>query len=385
MRPDPSDARWFRQVLGQYPTGVCVVTAKEPSGQRVGFVVGSFSSISLDPPLIGYFPDKGSTSWPRIESAARFCVNVLAADQEDLCRRFAFRAPDKFDGLTCRETAGGSPILDGVVSWIDCDLESVSETGDHFFVVGRVRDLDVDSASLPLLFFQGGYGSFEPRSLAAPDRSGVLTAQLRHLDMVRGEMEWVADAVDGRCVAAALTGDELAILASAGGSHTTSVATLVGQSIPFRAPAGFVVAPWIKDPSRWLRGVPDAEHETWMERLATVRRRGFSVGLLNRAQRSFAATLDRLAARPGSVSPAYLEGLLRDLAYDPAQLTPEVKKDIRVISAPVFDAHGQVALALTVYGFPRPPADRGVDAYIDCVCTAARRATEHLGGRPPDD
>ena len=95
---DPTDPRWFRQVLGQYPTGVCVVTATEPDGGRAGFVVGSFTSVSLDPPLVAFFPDRGSTSWPRIHSVGRFCVNILSAEQEDVCRNFATRKQDKFDG-----------------------------------------------------------------------------------------------------------------------------------------------------------------------------------------------------------------------------------------------------------------------------------------------
>jgi flavin reductase (DIM6/NTAB) family NADH-FMN oxidoreductase RutF/alkylhydroperoxidase/carboxymuconolactone decarboxylase family protein YurZ len=171
------DSRRFRQVLGQYPTGVCVVTATQADGRHAGFVVGSFTSVSLEPPLVGFFPDKGSTSWPKIERARSFCVNVLSASQEDVCRRFASRAEDKFAGLSFRKTPSGSPLLDGVVAWIDCDLESVQEAGDHYIVLGRVRELDVESPSPPLVFFQGGYGRFAPLSLAE-----VRAEALRMLD-----------------------------------------------------------------------------------------------------------------------------------------------------------------------------------------------------------
>ena len=98
---DPTDPRWFRRVLGQYPTGVCVVTATEADGRRAGFVVGSFTSVSLNPPLVAFFPDKGSTSWPRIREAGKFCVNILGAGQEDVCRNFAVRKDDKFEGVAC--------------------------------------------------------------------------------------------------------------------------------------------------------------------------------------------------------------------------------------------------------------------------------------------
>ncbi|EZP71921.1 Monooxygenase [Sphingomonas paucimobilis] len=156
------DSGTFRRVLGHYPTGVCVVTALEPGGAPVGMVVGSFTSVSLDPPLVAFFPAKTSTSWPQIEQAGRFCVNVLGSDQRPLCQQLSAKDGDKFAGVTHRASANGSPILDGVVAWIDCTLEAVHEAGDHYIVVGRVMALEVERPGRPLLFFQGGYGEFVP-------------------------------------------------------------------------------------------------------------------------------------------------------------------------------------------------------------------------------
>lgn len=155
------DSATFRRVLGHYPTGVCVVTAVEQDDGPVGMVVGSFTSVSLDPPLVAFFPAKTSSSWPRIEGAGRFCVNILASDQQQLCARFAARGvEDKFSGVSHRVSANGSPILDGVVAWIDCMLEAVYEAGDHYIALGRVAALEVESPGKPLLFFQGAYGEF---------------------------------------------------------------------------------------------------------------------------------------------------------------------------------------------------------------------------------
>ena len=156
------DGATFRRVLGHYPTGVCVVTAVDPEGNPAAMVVGSFTSVSLDPPLVAFFPDRGSTSWPRIERAGRFCVNVLGSHQQDLCRRFAARGEDKFAGLDYRLSTNGSPVLDEVVAWIDCTLDAVHEAGDHYIVLGRVRELDIARADQPLLFFRGKYGNFAP-------------------------------------------------------------------------------------------------------------------------------------------------------------------------------------------------------------------------------
>jgi 3-hydroxy-9,10-secoandrosta-1,3,5(10)-triene-9,17-dione monooxygenase reductase component len=155
----PFDEARFRQVLGHFTTGVTVVTASGPDGP-VGLAVGSFASVSLDPPLVGFFPDRSSSSWPKIESSGHFCVNVLAEAQEDVCRRFASKGEEKFRGLGWHEASSGAPVLDGVLAWIDCDIESVTEAGDHWFVLGRVRDLAVVHDGPPLLFFRGGYGRF---------------------------------------------------------------------------------------------------------------------------------------------------------------------------------------------------------------------------------
>lgn len=157
---EPIDGATFRRVLGHYPTGVCVVTATGTDGKPAAMVVGSFTSVSLDPPLVAFFPDRGSTSWPHIERAGKFCVNVLGSHQQDYCRRFAAKGDDKFAGLDYRLSANGSPVLDEVVAWIDCTLDAVHEAGDHFIVVGRVRELDVVRPDEPLLFFRGKYGQF---------------------------------------------------------------------------------------------------------------------------------------------------------------------------------------------------------------------------------
>lgn len=151
------DSRHFRSVLGTYPTGVCVITAVDEAGGRLGLVVGSFTSISLDPPLVGFFPDKRSSTWPRIEATGRFCVNVLGADQLELCERFAARGEDKFAELAHGHSPAGLPLLDDAIAWIDCRLERVEEVGDHWLVVGAVEALDRCEHGTPLMFFRGQY------------------------------------------------------------------------------------------------------------------------------------------------------------------------------------------------------------------------------------
>lgn len=163
MKLDPViDSAVYRRVLGHYPTGVCVVTATLSDGQRAAMVVGSFTSVSLDPPLVGFLPDISSTSWPQIERAGKFCVNILANDQQELCRRFSAKGADKFVGMSHQLSTNGSPVLDNVVAWIDCSLYKVYEAGDHYIALGRVQEMDIVRPEQPLLFFRGGYGSFAP-------------------------------------------------------------------------------------------------------------------------------------------------------------------------------------------------------------------------------
>jgi len=154
------EATTFRQVLGQYPTGVCVVTALSDQGQPCGMVVGSFTSVSLDPPLVGFLPDKRSSSWPAIEKAGHFCVNVLASDQTDLCRQLSKSGPEKFAGVDYTLSAHNLPILAGATVSIECRLHSVTEAGDHWMVLGRVLGLEARRDADPMLFFRGQYGGF---------------------------------------------------------------------------------------------------------------------------------------------------------------------------------------------------------------------------------
>ena len=122
----------------------------------MGLAVGSFASVSLDPALVAFFPDQGSSSWPHIEAAGSFCVNILAEDQEVVCRRFATKGDDKFVGLGWRPAASGAPLLDGVLAWIECAPHATFPGGDHTLVVGHVLNGGTTDGA-PLVYFRGGY------------------------------------------------------------------------------------------------------------------------------------------------------------------------------------------------------------------------------------
>ena len=148
-------------MLAHFATGVTVVTASA-GGEPLGLAVNSFTSVSLDPPLVAVCISRASSTWPRVREVGWFCVNILSEDQEAVCRAFAARGSKRFAGLGYRPARSGAPILSGVLAWIDCSIEAEHGAGDHVIVVGRVHDLGVAQEQRPLVFYQGGYGRYEP-------------------------------------------------------------------------------------------------------------------------------------------------------------------------------------------------------------------------------
>lgn len=147
----------FRNVLGHFATGVAVVTAID-RGTPVGLTIQSFCSLSLDPPLILLCPALSSTSWPRVERVGTLCVNLLAEGQEDLARQFARSGADKYAGVRWMPSADtGSPMLEGALAWIDCQVLRGHPAGDHLIVVCLVLDLAARTDLHPLIFYKSGF------------------------------------------------------------------------------------------------------------------------------------------------------------------------------------------------------------------------------------
>ncbi|MEV0434671.1 3-hydroxy-9,10-secoandrosta-1,3,5(10)-triene-9,17-dione monooxygenase reductase subunit [Nocardia sp. NPDC050413] len=171
------DGRQFRNVLGQFCTGITVITALDPDGAPIGFACQSFAALSLEPPLVLFCPTKGSRSWAAIEAAGKFCVNVLAEEQQPTCARFGSREPDKFAGVPWHTSDLGVPVLDGSLATIECTVDSVVDGGDHYIVIGRVQALTESESTTngrPLLFYRGQYTGIEPdKTTPAPWRADL--------------------------------------------------------------------------------------------------------------------------------------------------------------------------------------------------------------------
>lgn len=155
-RTPPFDARDLRGALGQFSTGVAVVTLRAADGRRIGVTVNSFASVSLDPPLVLWSLARTAPSAPDFIAAQRFAIHVLAADQHALSRRFATPMADKFDGVAHACDASGLPLLDGVIGRFVCRNARQYDGGDHVIFIGAVESYAYFDGE-PLLFYGGRY------------------------------------------------------------------------------------------------------------------------------------------------------------------------------------------------------------------------------------
>ncbi|MCR2793477.1 flavin reductase [Microbacterium sp. zg.Y625] len=377
--------------MGHFPTGVCVVTAVDADGTPVGMAVGSFTSVSLDPPLVAFLPDRSSTTFPRIREAASFCVNVLSADQEPVCRTFASRGADKFATVGWRPAPSGAPILDGVVAWIDCRPDTLHEAGDHFICVGRVTDLAVENPTLPLLFFQGGYGAFSLGSLVIGARPG-LTEHIVRADRARDEMESLAARTGVEVLALAPADDAFVLVASASPDGTPSPHR-IGVSMPMAPPAGRVFVAWAgrERIEQWYQRSHEPltaeERRALDEELDAVREHGWTPAFSSERMDDLWHTIGRI----GEVgqTPSLVRHVAEVISHlerhsTPADVTEDTAGSVQAVMAPVFGPNGDVVLKLSLTGIPAGATLERIHNLRDELLAACARVTTALGGqRPP--
>lgn len=153
------DGDLYRTVLGRYPTGVVLVSAMVDDAP-IAMVIGSFVSVSMDPPLVGFLPGKTSSTWAQMSGIDAFCVNVLADDQLEMCNSMFRKDIDPWSALSWEPAATGSPRITDALASIDCRVHDTVDAGDHWFVMGRVVELAAQDSGAPLVFLGGAYGSF---------------------------------------------------------------------------------------------------------------------------------------------------------------------------------------------------------------------------------
>jgi flavin reductase (DIM6/NTAB) family NADH-FMN oxidoreductase RutF len=152
----PVDDASFRLALSQFATGVTVVLTRDAAGAPVGLTVNAFTSVSLDPPLVLICVDVRSDAHDPIAASGIFGVSVLSETQEDVSRRFAWRGPDKFQGVVLEHGETGALLVPGATAHLECAVVEAHRAGDHTIYVGRVRVLRVNPGP-PLVYHRGGY------------------------------------------------------------------------------------------------------------------------------------------------------------------------------------------------------------------------------------
>jgi flavin reductase (DIM6/NTAB) family NADH-FMN oxidoreductase RutF len=157
----------YRQVLGKLPTGVTAITGINDDEEKLGLVVGTFQSLSLEPPLVMFCVDKSSSSWPKLRKLQKFTANILSDDQVSICRSLSRKSLQKFEGLPTTPGPLGTPHLDGATAYIDCVVTAEVVVGDHYMVVGAVTNMEEGSGDA-LLFRGGKFGQYQPIEVPVP-------------------------------------------------------------------------------------------------------------------------------------------------------------------------------------------------------------------------
>ena len=171
----------FRRALGNFATGVTIMTAQNAQGEKVGVTANSFNSVSLDPALILWSIDKKSSSYAVFAEASHFAVNILSGSQIELSNKFARRNIDKFEGTHFRLGAGNTPVLENCSAVFECEKYQIVEGGDHWIIIGKVVNFS-DEGRSPLVYHQGAYSAVTPHPLLQlKDKDSVLAEELGEL------------------------------------------------------------------------------------------------------------------------------------------------------------------------------------------------------------
>lgn len=381
----PIDPGHLREALGHYPTGVALVTsldATEGAAEPVGLLVGSFGSVSMDPPLVSFVAPRTSPAYDRLRRHGAFCVNVLAADQEGLCRAFTGDEVAWAEDGAWKPAASGVPVLDDAVAWVSCTLDRVVEAGDRDIVIGRVQELEVVRPTLPLLSFQGGYGQFTLPSLLISTDPDLIHG-IRLAAIARPELDAIATDLSVECAAVTPAGEDAVFVAMASGSPEPARVSL-GFRVPLHPPVGavFIANLGSVAVNDWLDRLPPSDgaaHADAIRQLERVRERGYSLSLEGDHGEWETFTIVRDYSSPGRL-PEHerrFHELIHATAplYEP-DLAPEAAYDVHSIVVPVPGPLGVVQLALRIAGVPRGLTGAEVEAYIDRVRAGAARVAE---------
>jgi flavin reductase (DIM6/NTAB) family NADH-FMN oxidoreductase RutF/DNA-binding IclR family transcriptional regulator len=394
------DSRELRNVFGSFVTGVTVITTLDTDGRPYGLTANSFSSVSLDPPLILWSQSLVSPSYPVFRDAERFAVSILSQHQTDLSSRFAKSSGDKFSGVETIEGIGGIPLINGASAYLECRKVTSYPGGDHAVFLGEVERMERSERS-PLVFGGGKYMVAYPHDLGAFSIDlGI--ASIAHLHAVRIGNAAVAHLASelgtttclgvwgshgptivrweesSRPVAASLrTGVVLPVLRSAAGQ-------IFGAFLPRELTAPFIeaelreAAPLAAPQSYQSPGEAEAALDFGDYIPPALGERMVQVDLKRAAQER----RRELVITPGEAEARLARVRERKLARN-IDLDPDGERENKVVavSAPVFDKDGLVVLAITALGYAHEFDAGGDTSFAKAVQHCASDLSQRLGYR----
>jgi len=347
------DTRELRQVLGSFVTGVTVITTVDPDGRWWGLTANSFTSVSLNPPLVLWNQSTSAPSYPVFRDARRFAVSILAEDQADISRRFAGAVADKFAGVPVRIGLGGVPLIEGCAAYLECTREGGFPGGDHAVFLGRVERMEKRPRP-PLVFGQGRYLMAQPHEYAhaAPGEGQGVSSQMQALRIATPLLVDLARELDR---SAAL---------SVWGSHGPTVVRWeqpANDPLQARLPAGQVCRLLTSATGlAWSAFGPERDTDALIE------------AELKAPTHPAPTTRDQAQAL---LAPMRAHGIARVVA------SPHFKDRygtrINAAAVPVFDAAGRMVLAITAVG----DADSTDVDWDSPLCHRLRSAGSQLSAR----
>ena len=372
----PVDPHVFREVMGHYPTGVVVVTGRDSDDDILAMVVGTFNSVSLDPPLVSFMPMMTSRTFAKMRECSSLCINILGGEQEDIVLTIAQRWENKLDGIDWFPSPSGDPVLSESIAWIDTTIWNIVEAGDHWIVLCRVNDMAVANPVSPLIFFQGGYGSFVSTSLMARMDHEILPA-IHAAHGARAEVEALANSIGCEVsVFTAVSCDEMATVLSATGvgvdreeglAHRVPMVPPIGDSYVFSRP--------IEEQERWVDKLREASAEIkdmHRMRLEFVREHGYLLSFLP-VEGSAAYDEMRDATKryeKGRLTPSQERNIRESIGrasvdYRVREVDEQQVYDVGSIVLPVRDPAGEYSLTLRLGQLPPQSAGSTINTWLD--------------------
>ncbi|QGU08627.1 Flavin-dependent monooxygenase, reductase subunit HsaB [Corynebacterium occultum] len=361
--PDTFDPKIFREVMGHYPTGVAVVTGRSPEGEILALVVGTFASVSLDPPLVSFMPMKTSRTFQKLRTCSSLCINIFGGEQQAEMLAIAQRWENKLDGIEWYPSPSGDPVLRNSIAWVDTTIADVVEAGDHWIVLCAVSDLQVTNSVPPLLFFQGGYGSFaglESGSRMSHEILPAIHAAHNASDQLRDLAHSIGCEVS---VFAAVSDDEMATVFSELSADATREGGLASR-FPLVPPIGdsyfFDKSPELQQ--RWMNKLknPSEElQERHRRRLEFMREQGYLLAFLPEEGSAAYEQMIRATQEYKKISLTPIEERsIREtigstpVNYEPREVVDNETYDIGSIVFPVKDPSGQYTMTLRLAQLP---------------------------------